>query len=250
MIVEPGDCKWKNGFPILGDQEAVFAAIAGRFLGPQGQSEDEWLKQWRKDHNTHYPQVIDGVVARPGEAKNRVAAHALLVGADMHRVDLRGKDMHGLNLTNANFRGADLERANLRGATLIKCDFSRSNLRYATFDEADLSGSDMSMAYMKAASFVGAKMWRVWLRHVMAESAQFFNADMRYCDLRYSDFWGARFDGANTEDIANADKASFARWLNVEGNDWSLDEKPGYVKVVRNFTGSMSYQGNSARRPE
>jgi len=250
MIVEPGDCKWENGFPILGDQEAVFAAIAGRFLGPQGQSEDEWLKQWRKDHNTHYPQVIDGIVARPGEAKNRVAAHALLVGADMHRADLRGKDMHGLNLTNANFRGADLERADLRGATLIKCDFSRSNLRYATLDEADLSGSDMSMAYMKAASFVGAKMWRVWLRHVMAESAQFFNADMRYCDLRYSDFWGARFDGANTEDVANADKASFARWLNVEDNDWSLDEKPGYVKVARNFTGSMSYQGNSARRPE
>jgi hypothetical protein len=84
----------------------------------------------------------------------------------------------------------------------------------------------------------------------MAESAQFFDADMRYSDVRYSDFWGARFDGANTTDVANADKASFARWLNVRENDWSLDEKPGYVKVVKNWTAGMSYQGNSARRPE
>src|SRR3990167_2323975 len=194
---EIGDCAWDhNGFPILCDREAVDSAIEKRLLGPQGQTEEQWLRNWREEHNTHYLDILDGLQRDRDDPKNRVAAPCLLVGGDYPRADLRNLDMSGMNLTNANFRGADLERANLSGAILVKCDFSRANLRYVIFDEADLSGSDMSMSYMKAASFRNTRMWRVHLRHAMAESAQFFGADMRYCAVRHADFWGAPLDGA------------------------------------------------------
>jgi len=247
---EFGDCFWKDGFPILGDQEAVDQAIANRLLGTQGETEEEWLSAWRKEHNTYYLGEVDALIQERNTPSGRASAHFALVGADFHRADLRGKDLSGINLTNASFRGADLERANFTGATLVKCDFSRANVRFGIFDDADLSGSDMSMCYMKAASFRNARMWRVWLRHVMAESAQFFGTDLRHSDVRYSDFWGAKFDGALTDHVANVDKASFARWFNTETNQWSLDELPGYKKMVKNFTGSMTYRGNAGRRRE
>src|SRR3990170_195893 len=173
MRIEIGDCQYdKNGFPTLGHHRAVVEAITNRGKGPQGESEQEWLARWRAEHNRHYLEIIARLQNDRLDPKNMVAAHALLVGADLRRADLRGANLRGMNLTNATFRGADCEGADFTGATLIKCDFSRSCLRLAKFEDADLSGSDMSMAYMKAASFLDAKMWRVWLRHAMAESAQ------------------------------------------------------------------------------
>ena len=251
MRIEIGDCQYdKNGFPTLGHHRAVVEAITNRGKGPQGESEQEWLARWRAEHNRHYLEIIARLQNDRLDPKNMVAAHALLVGADLRRADLRGANLRGMNLTNANFRGADCEGADFTGATLIKCDFSRSCLRLAKFEDADLSGSDMSMAYMKAASFLDAKMWRVWLRHAMAESAQFFGTDMTFCDVRYADFWGARFDGAITDHVAHKDKASFVRWYNQATGEWALEPAEGFVVVSRNFTGSQTYQGNSARRTD
>ena len=251
MRIEIGDCQYdKNGFPTLGHHRAVVEAITNRGKGPQGESEQEWLARWRAEHNRHYLEIIARLQNDRLDPKNMVAAHALLVGADLRRADLRGANLRGMTLTNANFRGADCEGADFTGATLIKCDFSRSCLRLAKFEDADLSGSDMSMAYMKAASFLDAKMWRVWLRHAMAESAQFFGTDMTFCDVRYADFWGARFDGAITDHVAHKDKASFVRWYNQATGEWALEPAEGFVVVSRNFTGAMSFQGNSARRAD
>src|SRR3990167_7181409 len=125
MRIEIGDCQYdKNGFPTLGHHRAVVEAITNRGKGPQGESEQEWLARWRAEHNRHYLEIIARLQNDRLDPKNMVAAHALLVGADLRRADFTG-------------------------ATLIKCDFSRSCLRLAKFEDADLSGSDMSMAYIR-----------------------------------------------------------------------------------------------------
>src|SRR3990172_5848688 len=211
MRIEIGDCQYdKNGFPTLGHHRAVVEAITNRGKGPQGESEQEGLAGRGAEQNPHYLGMIARLQNDRLDPKNMVAAHALLVGADLRRADLRGANLRGMNLTNANFRGADCEGADFTGATLIKCDFSRSCLRLAKFEDADLSGSDM----------------------------------------RYADFWGARFDGAITDHVAHKDKASFVRWYNQATGEWALEPAEGFVVVSRNFTGAMSFQGNSARRAD
>src|SRR4030067_1817265 len=102
MRIELGDCQYdKNGFPTLGHPRAVVEAITNRGEGPQGESEKEWLARWRAKHNRHYLEIIARLQNDRLDPKNMVAAHALLVGADLRRADLRGANLRGMNRTNA-----------------------------------------------------------------------------------------------------------------------------------------------------
>ena len=54
---------------------------------------------------------------------------ASLVGANLHKADLRGANLGGAYLIEADLRGANLNKADLRGATLYRANLGKANLR-------------------------------------------------------------------------------------------------------------------------
>lgn len=239
--------KW----PIAGTDSGREKFLAGRLLGPQGQSPEDWAREWRAGHTPHYYRLIQTLQKfQPGK-KNEIARHALLVGARLDRADLRGLNLDGMNLTNASFRGADLTQASMRGTTLVKADFSRACLHQADLTGSDLSGGDLSMSYCKGALFQGARVWRVWFRHAVCDSAIFFDADLSYSNFMYASFWGARFDNAKLEHVKHAHTANFVRYLEPDSGkqNWGMEPVEGWRECWINPMGSTTFQVNAGRDP-
>src|SRR3989304_8778112 len=84
--------------------------------------------------NSESPSMKDrrwtGLASWIGETMRMLdlALEAGLVGVQLERVDLRGRNLSGANLTNANLRMADLTDAHLRGITAVHTDFSGANI--------------------------------------------------------------------------------------------------------------------------
>jgi len=171
-----------------------------------------------------------------------------LVGANLERADLRGLNLSGANLTNANLRGADLTGANLSGAILLKADLSRANVQRCDFSGADLSAADLTMCYARVANFCGARMWNTYMRYGIFKNAYFVGADMRGADFVNSMFLGAKFDDANIWGIQNAERAIFTWWISPYGSGKiSYSPIPGWIRMDRSNTGSISVQENASR---
>ena len=100
-----------------------------------------------------------------------VAINGGLVGAQVERLDMRGKDVSGANFDNANFRGADLTDANLEGCSLVKVDFSRACLLRANLKGTTCVGADFTQAYLRATNFTGANLRNSLLKRVGAKGA-------------------------------------------------------------------------------
>jgi hypothetical protein len=103
------------------------------------------------------------------------------------------------------------------------------------------------MSYLKAVNFSGARFWNTTLRRCMAKNAIFFDADLRGCNVAFSDFLGARFNGANLEAVRNADTAVFY-WYIPEGFKGPIEYKPrpGLVRLETSVLGGYSFRENAA----
>lgn len=237
--------------PVAGSEEARQDLLAGRKLGPQGQSPEEWSQEWRAGHSAHYKQLI--LVLQSLDVEDRlmdIRSKALLVGARLDREDLSGLDMRGLNLTNASFRGADLSGASLQNTQLVKADLSRASLHLANLSGAVVDGSDLSFCYAKGTLWQGASAQRVWFRRTYLDGALFFDCSLRLSDFLYASCWGARFDGADLEDVHNLDTAVFVRWLKPDGaQTWSDKPRDGWVPCWSNPMSNSSFQVNAGRTP-
>ena len=178
-----------------------------------------------------------------------LAVHCALVGSNLERADLRGKNLRGVNFSNANLRGADLSRADLREACFVRADLSRACLYGADCRGADFSGAEMSLIHGRAADFSRARFWSTSLRRAIIKNALFFEADLRTCNVAFTDFLGCRFNGALLDGVRNADKATFF-WYYPEG--WRghirYDPAPGYVKIDTSVLGGLSLQENTHRK--
>lgn len=171
-----------------------------------------------------------------------------LVGANLERADLRGKNLRGVNFTNANLRGADLSDADLRETTFVRADLSRACLHGADCEGADFTGSDMSMCYLKAVNFSKARLWNVTMRRCFVKNSIFFESDLRGANVAFSDFLGSRFNGAILDEVRNADTATWY-WYIPEGWKGPIEYKPreGLVRVEQSVLGGFSFRENAAR---
>lgn len=169
--------------------------------------------------------------------------------ANLHNVDLRGKDLHGVNLICADLSGAKLAFANLSGANLRNADLRDADLRRATLCYADLSGvymcdadlrccvlsnaklcgsrisgSNLSCADLSGADLSGTIMNRVKLCH-----AGLCNANLRYAhlinaDLHRADLREVNLRNADLSDAKNVpfipmvcpDKGAFTGWKKAD----------------------------------
>src|SRR4030065_197107 len=99
------------------------------------------------------------VAAQSNEQMLNLALESGLVGVQLERANLRGRNLSGANLTNANLRMADLTDADLRGITAVHTDFSGAKLLRADLEGANLVAADFTGAYLRAANFSHAKIW-------------------------------------------------------------------------------------------
>ena len=177
-----------------------------------------------------------------------LALESGLVGVQLERADLRGRNLSGANLTNANLRMADLTDADLRGITAVHTDFSGAKLLRADLEGANLVAADFTGAYLRAANFSYAKMWTTMLRRVSAKNAIFFQADMTYVDFNGGEFLGSRFNGAILDGARNVDRAIFYWWLPSDKGKPVYEARPGYVRRERSAMGGISLPENAGRK--
>jgi hypothetical protein len=128
-----------------------------------------------------------------------------------------------------------------------KADLSSAVLRLANFTDANLSGADMSMTYAKATLFLRTDMRNTIIRHAIWKNALIIDSNMTAADVVGTLLMGARFDGTDTRDIRNADKAFYAWWLNPWGGPPSYDPIPHWARLDHSIPGGESYQENAAR---
>lgn len=180
----------------------------------------------------------------------KIPKHCWLVGANLERADLRGRDLRGINFTNANLRGADLSNADLRGTIFVKADLSRTCLYNINAEGADFSGADMSMSYGRAANFSYARMWFCALRRVTYKNSFFLGTDMRGTDFVDAFLLGARFGppNANLEYVKNIEHARFVWYINPQGGAPRYTPTPGYLEVNQSLIGGLSLQENIGGR--
>ncbi len=80
---------------------------------------------------------------------------AILVDANLRRVDMRDGAFSGANLQRADLRSAKLKLLDFRGADLSGADFRNANLQ-----GADLSGATLTDADFRGANLSGAVLYR------------------------------------------------------------------------------------------
>jgi uncharacterized protein YjbI with pentapeptide repeats len=199
--------------------------------------------------------------------EEKILYHASLIGTDfsmvdMSEVDLRGADLTNCNFdrakltggiykdcifTNSSFRGADMDECDFTNAIMKKCDFSRANMRMSDFTDADLSGSDMTMSYGRSILFLRTRMWACAMRRVTYKNGFFIETDLQKSDFVGADLLGCRFDGANTLDVRNMDRATFFWYLNPYGGKPSYDPRPGWAKLDKSVLGGITFRENAAK---
>ena len=176
-----------------------------------------------------------------------IALNGGLVGAQMERANLRGRNLSGANFDNANLRGADLTDANLRGCSFVRADLSRACLLRADCRDTDFSGADLTASYMKAANFTDAYMPCSILKRVCAKQVLFIRTNLSYADFLGGEFLGARFNDAILYHIRNKERAIFHWYMPVGGGKPKYQPTPGHYKLSQSWLGGLSFRENAGR---
>lgn len=112
-----------------------------------------------------------------------------VIGAQLHRANLRQASAIGAFFAGADLSAADLARANLMSANLARADLSFAYLIGAKLDLADLRLADLIGARLEGAALRAADLSGADLDGADLNSAELGYADMTYgADLTYSDF--------------------------------------------------------------
>jgi hypothetical protein len=76
-----------------------------------------------------------------------------LEGANLERIDLRGRNFDGRNLSHANLYGSNWQKT-----PFIEANLSKADLRWSNFNEAALSRADLSNSKLIGANLMGATL--------------------------------------------------------------------------------------------
>lgn len=172
-----------------------------------------------------------------------------LVGKNLERFDMRGKDLSGVNFTNANCRAADFSKANLDGAVFVKADLSRSCFYETSCKGADFSGADMTMIYARGADFSNARLVGAIMRMSFIKYANFTGADMSLADVLCAFAVWSNLKDQELKHTFNADKLIKDIYMreDMRGKP-KYEDGPGLVKMSEGtYEPSISIRANAAR---
>lgn len=164
---------------------------------------------------------------------------AVLIGANLRKVDftaavLRGADLSAADVREANFgcdrfgqdascsdlRGANLSSGNFNGATFEKAYLQGAIIDYASFEGALLKSAKMVGVSAVQTQFPVAVLDGADFRGALLDLAAFPAASLLGADFRGAAFYGTQLQGADL-DLANFDLAIMQR-INI----WRVRSKP------------------------
>lgn len=99
--------------------------------------------RWRKEDTTRIPD-LQGL--------------ALIEGAQLANINLRGANLDGVGLIGADLSAANFSNADLQGAVLIRSNLSGARFNGAMLRDADLGRADLSEADLRNATAVRANL--------------------------------------------------------------------------------------------
>jgi uncharacterized protein YjbI with pentapeptide repeats len=149
---------------------------------------------------------------------------AVLSGADLSLADVReanfGCDRFGQDATCADLRGAILSSGNFNGAIFEKANLRGAIIDYASFDGASLKSARMVGVSAVQTQFSAAILDGADFRGALLDVAAFPAASLLGADFRGAAFYGTQLQGANL-DLANFDLAIMQR-INI----WRVRSMP------------------------
>jgi hypothetical protein len=139
------------------------------------------------------------------------------VKADLSNAVLSGANLSSVNLRGAVLRGANLMDANLRGADLVGAD-----LRDAYLNGADLSGADLRDAVLRGANLGGANLWYT---------------DLKSANLKCVNFEQANFDQVKLPEFQIPQEGSLIVWKKLRDGCIAKLEIPDNSKRTASLVG-------------
>jgi uncharacterized protein YjbI with pentapeptide repeats len=132
--------------------------------------------------------------APPLSLRLRHLEGAVLIGADLRKVDLTGANLRGAKLNSADLRGTDFG-CDLR--ELTQSGESGEPGRFCTsLEEANLEGANLSAAQLPRANLQGARLLYAYMSDAMLAEANLQDAEISYALLDGATLIGAKLDGA------------------------------------------------------
>jgi uncharacterized protein YjbI with pentapeptide repeats len=156
--------------------------------------------------------------------RGRELQGAVLIGADLRRIDFTRANLQGASLNEANLQDANLVGAHLEGADLsyahleranLSCGFDHSKAREGADPHcADLRDAFLSHTYLNGADLRGAELHGADLN-----GADFHGTNLSYADLHGADLRQGHLRGANLSQ-AHLQGADFS-YAALQGADLS-----------------------------
>jgi len=242
-------------FPGFPDRESLQKALADRKKPPSGRTEKQ-TRAWRQSILEGETDEWVAILAKLGRLKEVEPALALvakggaLIGGQLERFDMRPLEkVTGTNFSGANLRGSDWSDMDVKGCKFANADLSRACLYRTAFTDCDFTCAEMSLSYMKAALFHNCKMPTSMMKRASAKHALFVNCDLRWADVSFADFLGAKWSACELEGIRGADYATFV-WYRATDGSARIEyvPTPGFVMDDQSQLGTLSFQENAARR--
>ena len=148
----------------------------------------------------------DKIKAAPKMAslRGRELRGAVLIAANLQKVDFAGANLEGASFFYANLQGADLSDAKLRGAWLLNAnlqgaDLSDATLQGAVLSRAILQGADLSRANLQGADLGYAKLQSAGLVAANLQGTRLDAANLQGADLSRANLQGADLSRANLQ---------------------------------------------------
>lgn len=170
--------------------------------------------------------VLPGLELKPGDSvslRGRNLEGAVLLGANLQKVDftatyLRGAVLNGADLRAAKFQCTDtrlknaddnpdtadehcaqLQNAFLVGARLAEADFQGAHLERAKLEKADLRGAKLDDAHLEGASLDDARLHGASLLGAQLHGASLQSATLHGAVLDHAQLQGAYLDAAQMQ---------------------------------------------------
>ena len=147
---------------------------------------------WRDQNRDIVPDLREADI-RSTFLRGVNLSFAHLEGANLTRVDLRGKET---DLSRAHLEGAVLRNARLQGANLYSAYLNNADLCRADLSGANLANARLEEAYMSFAKLEGAELGSARLDSAKLEHATIASANLRLArligaDLQKVELWKA-----------------------------------------------------------
>jgi uncharacterized protein YjbI with pentapeptide repeats len=129
---------------------------------------------------------------------------AILIRADLNRVNLTGADLSEAYLLRVHLRQTNLSRANLSEAYLSEGDLRLANLSRADLSRADLTATELGHADLSSANLSRADLSSADLSRADLRRANLSKANLSGANLLRAKLSGANLSGASGIDMTGS----------------------------------------------